>query len=475
MAIILVLAMLAGSGFYLVYLFGDSGFTVHAASEEEAYEKLDKLKAVIQAINENYKEDIAVDKLVDAAYDGVFSCLDDWSVYFPSSDEEQAFVNALSNEEYSGIGITMQKNEHGECLITEINFKGPAKRVGVKPNDIITHINGEDIAKWSLDKIRDALRGASGTSVSIQVKRGDKSLDFSIVREKLISTTVSGELINDGKTAYINISGFNLGTALDFQDSLEELLAAGAESLIIDIRDNSGGYIDEAMNAAAGLCPEGTTLMYYYKGDTEIDRIYTVASDIKGKLCDTVLLINEHTASASEAFAAALKDNDLAVLVGTNSYGKGVAQQIFDGNSADYFKLSTLYFRGPGRGDIDGVGVKPDHIVYNNAGLGADKIAEISAGIVPMNENKKYLSLGSSGFNVLAAQQRLAVLEYDVKPTGILDEATMKALEDVQHQAGVGSYGGLDFTTVKILEDRYKAYLFGSGDAQMDKALELLK
>lgn len=475
MAIILAIAMIAGSGFYLVYLFGDAGFAVYASSEEEAYRKLDRLKDVIQAINENYKEDISVESLVDAAYDGVFKSLDDWSVYFPSSEEEQSFVSALSNEEYSGIGVTIQKDDRNECLIIETNFKGPARRAGVKAGDVLTHIDGKDIAKWTLNDIQNALRGVEGTAVALAVRRADSSLSFSIVREKLSATTVNSEMLEGGVIAYINISGFNLGTAEDFGESVLELLGDGAKALIIDVRDNGGGYLDEAMNSAAGLVKQGTTLMYYYKGDAEIDEIYTASSSVEDKLCDIVVLVNENTASAAEAFAAALKDNKAAVLVGTNTYGKGVAQQIFEGNGDDYFKISTMYFRGPGRESIDGQGVKPNYIVYNNAGLDAEKVAALSMEIIPMNEGKKYNSLGNYGLNVLAAQQRLELLGYGIKPTGIFDEPTMKALKELQHQAGVFSYGGLDFTTIKILEERFSAYLFGESDAQLAKAVELLR
>ncbi len=476
MAILLAAAMIIGSGFYLVYLIADNGSVAYGLStDEEAYEKLDRLKDVIKIIDKYYKDDVDLNKLVDAAYNGVFDSLDRWSVYYSSIDEEAAFTDSLENKEYSGVGLTIQEQSDGTVKVLTVNPNGGALSAGVKKGDIITAVNGKSVEGKSSSEVADLLKGVAGTKVKITVSRKTGTFTFEVERRKIQVTSVNYEML-DGGIGYIQISNFNEGEGAEFRAAVEFVDSQGSNKLIIDLRDNAGGYTNEAMESLSAILRPNKTLVKYIAQGEELDKELLLGDENQSQEdYKIVVLVNENTASAAEIMAIAIKGNDAGKLVGVNTYGKGVAQQIISLTGVDSMKLSRFYFVGPNGETIDGTGIKPDYVVYNGAELTEEYVKAASSGIIPMNEGKKYLTKGSYGLNVLAAQQRLFALGYVVNTNSILDEATMIALSDVQKNAGLFPYGALDFSTIKALDEQFNAFLYGSGDAQLEKAIELLK
>ncbi|MDO5441558.1 MAG: S41 family peptidase [Bacillota bacterium] len=477
LVIILVLAMIAGVASCLAYVIAPSSVNVYAAnavSDEDAYKKLDKLKDIIKIIKENYKEEIAVEKLVNGAYEGVFGQLDDWSVYYASTVEQEAFTNTLTTQQYCGVGLTITA-AGTDCIIDAVNPKGPCKPAGIKAGDIITAVDGKPVKGWSLDQISQALRGKEGTKVKISTTRKGVAYDYTIVRAMLETTDIDSYIIPDTSIGYIEIASFGEKCANDFTEAVAQLREDGATSFIFDLRNNPGGYMDQALNCAACILKPGDDLVYYYQNGKEIDHLHVVGEDDSPR-DKVVILVNENSASAAEVFTAALKGNNNATVVGVNTYGKGVAQEIIDLEDGSSFKLSTLYFTGPKKLAIDGKGIKPDYIVYNNDGfLTSEEAAQLSASFIPLKEDKKFQKKGEYGLNVLAAQQRLKAMGFEVETNSILDDATMAAIMVIQKDAGGTPYGGLDFGTMRAITARFNSYFGGDKDAQLEKAISLLK
>lgn len=193
-----------------------------------------------------------------------------------------------------------------------------------------------------------------------------------------------------------------------------------------------------------------------------------------------IVLVNGGSASASEILAAALKDSGRAKLVGTQTYGKGVAQQIVSVAGESKMKLSTYYFLGPNKGSINKTGITPDYIVSNYETIDADKPSELYdkyKGFAPMIEKTKP-KLGDTGLNVFGAQQRLSLLGYKLNITGVMDTDTVTAVKSLQKVKGLSPYGVLDYSTMGTLDKAALEYVSGVStqkDLQLKKAVELLK
>ena len=400
-ALILVIAMLAGCGFYLVYMISDGGtaYTAYAAdlsaADKKSLEKLDKLKEVITYIKENYKESIDIDTLINGAYDGVFDKLDRWSTYYSTKEEEVQFTSTMEEgDSYTGIGVTITKDA-GQTVVSSLNPAGSAFEEGMRAGDVIVSIDGAACANWELEAVSQKLRGKEGTTVVVGVERNGKLMSFVLTRRQLVAGDVSVDIIEGTNIGYIRISTFSSGVYWDFLDAFFSLVGEDITDIIIDLRGNIGGIMDEALNCAACLMIPGQELVSYQNDSGVIDR-YTVIGDEQPFANNKyVVLVDDNTASASEAFVSAMKENHMATVVGTTTYGKGCAQIINKIDDETSYKLSVMYFYGPNDTKIDGVGVTPDYIVYNGASLTPDQRTELLSKIIPMNEKKKYIKLGS--------------------------------------------------------------------------------
>ena len=372
LAIILALAMICGSAFYLIYIVAPASYNTYALDAADV-EKLYRLEEVIKMIENNYRDKLKGSELVDAAYQGVFDALDKWSVYYASKDDEAEFTNQLTGEKYAGVGMTIVDYE-GQVYVCDLNTKGPAYGAGVQVGDIITAINGASIKKLTLDQVQAKLRGKAGTSLTVKLLRDGKTISVKLVRKELTVSSVRAKIFDSetGKEisdilnltskknliGYIKIDEFDDGTARAFATELQILKSAGITKLIIDLRDNPGGYMNEALECVSNFLKKGTKLTSYIKQGKTIG---TEKSYQDGQYkFNMVLLVDEASASASDAFAAIFKDYKLGKIVGENTFGKGVAQEIFRLSDGSSMKLSTCYFTTPKGKQIHEVGTKPD-------------------------------------------------------------------------------------------------------------------
>lgn len=477
-ALILALAMLVMTGFYIFAMtgwfggaVGKYGFVVSAATQDtEIQEKVENLEDLIFDIQDLYKDEINIDQVFDGIYEGLFNALEDpWSVYYPSSETASKLIKNIEGE-YSGVGITMTAVD-GRVVVTAVVQASPAELAGLQAGDYIIKIDGTDIEGMDIEDVALLIRGEEGTSVTLTVEKNGLLKNYTMVRKTIKTESVSYKML-ENQIGYISISGFDSNTDDEFLQARLTLLNQGMKGLVIDVRNNGGGLMHSALSVANQLIPTEGILAYYEKQGEIIESIESTVNGFKK--VPIVILTNRSTASASECLVGALKDRDAAIVVGETTYGKGVAQIVSEISDGAAIKLSVFYFLTPNKTRIDGNGIVPDILVHRSGGLSAEEISKMRDVLVPMTESVRYYA-GDIGLNVYAAQQRLQYMEYDVELTAVMDEKTLAAVKKFQAENKLYPYGALDFTTTKMVASVFNAYINPSNeDLQLEKALEVL-
>ena len=324
-------------------------------------------------INTYYDGEIDRDKMDEGEIAGLVAGLGDpHSVYIPKEYGLTHFEEQVSGE-YAGIGISMQQQEKSAVVLTV--FKdSPADKAGMKAGDVFYEVNGTSAAGKDIEWLSDQIRGKEGTDVSIKVKRGDKILSFTITRAVVDTPTVTAEII-EGNIGYITISQFDASTHTELEKAMDEM--GDINGVIIDLRDNPGGYFEVCLQTADPFLDACNIVIARYKDKEEISE-----ADEKVKYeMPMVVLINEKSASSSEIFAACMKDNERATLVGTKSYGKGSIQTSFPLSDNTGLNLTIGHFFSPKGNSIDKVGVTPHIIVEFEQPEGAKYDTQLQAAI----------------------------------------------------------------------------------------------
>lgn len=328
---------------------------------EEAYEKLSQISEVL---DEYYLYDIDEDLLSAYILKGyMYGIGDNYAEYF--TKEEFDALMSDTNAEMVGIGISVASDGNDGILIISVFPDSPAQKAGVMPGDVVTHImaDGEMTAVSSLGftVASNHMRGEAGTKCEFIVARGEdlsESVEFSIERGKITEYTVTHRVHTlDKKIGVIAISSFDKETPNQFKKAYDELLAAGCEKLVIDVRNNPGGELISVCTTLDMLVPEGPVIRTVDKAGNETVE-YT--SDKNESNVPMAVLVNGNTASAGELFAACLKDYEKAVLVGETTFGKGSMQTTMSFSDGTAFKYTFRYYCPPFSDNYDGVGIKPD-------------------------------------------------------------------------------------------------------------------
>jgi carboxyl-terminal processing protease len=323
------------------------------------------LAEVIELIMLRYAGDpVTVDELVEAALRGMTETLDQYSIYL-SAEELAQFTRALSGQ-LVGIGVSMSAREDGRIEIVRVLPGSPAKEAGVLPGDILLSVDGQDITGMSLDNIITLITNPDNERVIVGFDRGGIILTFNILKDEIRSPTVIVESLYNLQEAaglnglqgfrYMQINTVGLTTAADVQQALSQMQYENVQGLVLDLRGNTGGYLDVAVDIANLLVPRGIILQTV--GPSGRRRTYSSRLD-EVPFDNVVVLVNRFTASAAEAIAAALQDSGAAVIIGEPTFGKGLVQSVYAMRTGGAMKLTTEeYFRRNG-GTINGVGVVP--------------------------------------------------------------------------------------------------------------------
>lgn len=372
--------------------------------------------------------------LLDVFFKALFNSFDDYSEFYLPGE----FENFLNNIEGigGGIGVQIEKANPYVTIVSTIPG-GPSEAAGIQPGDRVVSVNGESMEGRSLDYVSYKLRGEIGTTVVVTLLRGDETLEFTLVRGKLSSQTVSYGILSYD-TGYLGIYSFSSTSAKEVQDALAYFDAQKIKKIVIDLRDNGGGFVDSAIAIARMLVPQGTIITHYTKANG-------VSMDYQSYLKETkytlVTLVNEFSASASEILASALQESGASKLVGAKTYGKAVTQSSFNLYAGRACKLTTgEYFTRNGN-KINKVGLKPDIAVNNKL------VALKNTDMEPL----VYCSAFTPGLEeagISAYKLRLQHLNYDIGTiNNVYDETFKSAVSAYQSANSIKPTGILDITT----------------------------
>lgn len=319
-----------------------------------------KLKSYKEILEKYYLGEIDENKLEEGAIKGYIEGLGDpYTEYISKEDMEDYMNDTMGN--FVGIGIYMVKDTKSDKIQVLATIKDtPAEEAGIKAGDLIVSIDGENYTASDMTKASNYIKGEEGTSVKLEILRGTETLNFEIVRKKVKINKVEGKVL-ENKIGYIEFTSFDEDTALEFKSKYEELNKKGIESLIIDLRNNGGGIVDEALEIADYITEKDSVLLY----EVDKNNNETVKKSKSNPIINLpiIILTNENTASASEILAGALKDLGKAKIIGTTTYGKGVIQQILKLGDGSGLKVTIEEYQTPNRNKINGIGIKPDEEV----------------------------------------------------------------------------------------------------------------
>lgn len=312
-----------------------------------------------------HKDEINFQDLIFGAIRGMTDKLSDKYTVFQEPDEAEAFMDSLSNE-FEGIGIVIDLIEDDITIISPLK-DSPAETVGLKSNDIIIKVDGESVIGESLAKVVSLIKGEKDTEVKITVLRDGKEKTYTVIRDFILLNTIESEILKGpgGKNiGHIRIISFGERTYEDFDEAARDLLEEDIDGLIVDLRSNPGGYMDVAVNIISLFVDKIKTAVTLRFADGSEENYKTNGNELL-KDIETVVLINEGSASASEILAGALKDYGIAKLIGKKSFGKGSVQEIAQYKDNSLLKYTISNWLTPNGTNINGEGFEPDIEISN--------------------------------------------------------------------------------------------------------------
>lgn len=317
---------------------------------------LQKVGVLEEYIDTYYLEEVDEDQYADGIYKGLMESLgDEYAEYY--TEEEYLQLMEATNGKYCGIGAQVMQNRESGIITIVLPFEGsPAAEAGLLPGDVIYKVAGKEVTGEDLTAVTARLKGEAGTTIDLQIYRGNEYIDVTVERREIEVPTVSYEMLED-QIGYIAISSFDQVTGKQFREALDDLEKQGEKGLIIDLRNNGGGRLDVCVDMLDRMLPAGTIVSTRTKEG--VGEVFT-STDEEAFTKPLVVLINGNSASASEVFAGAIRDYGLGKLVGTKSFGKGIVQSIFDLNDGTAVKFTTSEYFSPKGKNIHGTGFEPD-------------------------------------------------------------------------------------------------------------------
>ncbi|CAN1547391.1 Prc Periplasmic protease [Rhabdaerophilaceae bacterium] len=370
------------------------------AAASDTYRRLTLFGEVFDKIRSDYVDKPDEAKLIESAINGMVTSLDPHSSFLDQKSNLE--MQQQTRGEFGGLGIEVQMEEGLVKVVTPFD-ESPAAKAGVQANDLVTHINGEQVQGLTLTQAVDKMKGPRGTEVKLKLLRNKRDIvDVTIMRDIIRPPVVRAQKEGDD-VGYLRIGSFNEQTFEGLRKEVTRLTSEiGADKLkgfILDLRNNPGGLLDQAILVADGLLEQGEIVSTRGKTNDQTSRALAKPGDVtNGK--KIVVLINGGSASASEIVAGALQDHDRAVIVGTRSFGKGSVQSIFQMRGNFALKLTTQLYYTPSGRSIQGKGISPDVTVNQDVPEAERARYDIKGessirGHIKVNEEEQG---GSSGF-----------------------------------------------------------------------------
>ena len=340
--------------------FVNNPISITSKSSSSSKDIAGTLQKYKEIIDKYYLGDVDEEKLKEGAIKGYIEGLGDPYTEYISADEMEDYLSDTMGN-FVGIGIYMVKNtEKGKIQVLAPIKGSPAEKAGIQAGDIILTVDGVDYSADEMTIASNKIKGEEGTTVTIEVLRGTETKKYELKREKVKVNQVEGKVLSNN-IGYINFTSFDETTADDFKAKFEELNKQGIKSLIIDLRNNGGGIVDQALQIADYVADKDSVLLYEVNKNNK-ETVKKAKTDPIINM-PIIILTNENTASASEILAGALKDLGKAKTVGTTTYGKGVIQQILKLSDGSGLKVTIEEYQTPNRNKIHKIGIAPDEEV----------------------------------------------------------------------------------------------------------------
>ncbi|MBM7561939.1 S41 family peptidase [Fusibacter tunisiensis] len=325
------------------------------------YESVEDLKSYIE---ENYYLEVEESLLIDGMKQGLFDVLEDPYSLYMDSEEFQSYMES-STGEYAGIGLYLTPNDKDQIEVVSPIEDTPADSVGLLAKDVITGVNGVSYTAEQMDEAIKQIKGEPGTSITLTIYRPsqNKSFDVEIERAWIDIKVVKARML-DSEIGYLRLTTFDENSAREFDENAKDLISQGAKGIVLDLRQNPGGYLSQTVKIADAML--GKALIVYTEGRNGDNGTYE--SDARKYDVNWVVLIDQGSASASEILTGALKDHGQATIVGTTTFGKGVVQVVVPHEGDSGFKLTTSQYFTPSGAYIHGVGIEPDVFIELDEG-----------------------------------------------------------------------------------------------------------
>ena len=375
--------------------FGGSKNTKYITVRETSETTDENLPKILsdfkRVLKEKYIGDMDESKMLDGAIKGYIEALGDpYTEYLDK--EEMAKFKEETNAEYVGIGVYLSANKEDNTILVVGVMKGaPALDAGMQAGDIITKVEGEQYTGEQIDNAIKILKGVENTDVKVTVLRDGKELELNITRKKITVEHVASQMLQNN-IAYIQVDSFDSGVAEAFKSQITDLKDKGATGIILDLRSNGGGIVDEATGIADVFLNKDETILIT-KAKNKDEKHTKATHDATIKDIPIVVLVNQGTASASEILTGALKDKyPNTTVVGKTTYGKGVIQTLYELSDGTGLKITTEEYYTPNHNKINKEGIKPDievELTKNEEGVfetGFEKDAQILKAIETLNK-----------------------------------------------------------------------------------------
>lgn len=384
--------------------------------------------------------------------------LDDYSEFY-TPEEYKAFQEQL-NYTFYGIGVSIRMGEDGYVEVTDFaEGSDNAEKAGFMVGDKLYKVNGEDLTGMSLDEVRSRIVGEEGTTVDVTVLRNGRELTLTAARVAINSATVYDAVLS-GNIGYIRILTFGEDTADEFKKALDYMREKKVRKIILDLRNNVGGHVAAAVSIAQSIVPKGKVIDVKFR-QPKYNMTYN--STLSKKEFDFAVLVNDHTASASEILASSIQDSGAGKLIGTQTFGKAVIQNTYPLSNGSMLKLTTGQYITRNGNEINHVGLTPNTYVENET-------TKLDLSEYTQFDYKTRTALGEKSENVRAAKERLQILGYyNGELDDVFDVNLYDAIKIFQQTNALFGYGIIDIPTQKLM-DEYVSEIEVMKDTQLEEA-----